>query len=149
MKPTNRMVIGYATGVFDLFHVGHLNLLRNAKALCDKLIVGVTTNELLLAEKEKHAVIDWPERCEILRHIDCVDVVIPQTSMDKLEAWRKLKFDVLFVGDDWYETPRWEQTEGQLNEVGVQIVYFPYTRGTSSTLINEILNERRTKLGMK
>lgn len=136
------MVLGYTTGVFDLFHIGHLNMLKNAKGMCDKLIVGVTTDELV-SYKHKKAVIPFEERIEIVRSIDCVDVAIPQRSMDKFEAWKKLKFDVMFVGDDWYATEKWEEYERQFAEVGVKIIYFPYTRGTSSTLINEVLTNLR------
>ncbi len=136
-------IIGYTTGVYDLFHIGHLNLLRNAKAMCDWLIVGVTTDELLLEYKKKKPVIPFVERCEILRHIDCVDVVVPQDDMDKFAMWEKLRFDVMFVGDDWHKTPKWEQFERQFQEVGVRIVYFPYTKGTSSTIINQVLEEKR------
>ncbi|MDP3013813.1 MAG: adenylyltransferase/cytidyltransferase family protein [Candidatus Subteraquimicrobiales bacterium] len=136
------MIIGYTTGVYDLFHIGHLNLLRNAKAMCDKLIVGVTTDELV-AYKLKKAVIPFTERLEIVRSIKYVDAVIPQETMDKLEAWKKLRFDVMFVGDDWYQNDKWKDIEEQFNHVGVKIVYFPYTKGTSSTLLNEILLKLR------
>ena len=137
-----KMVIGYTTGVFDLFHIGHLNMLKNAKAMCDKLIVGVTVDELV-AYKHKKAVIPFEERLEIVRNIECVDVAIPQTTMDKFEAWQKLRFDVMFVGDDWYGTDKWKDYEKQFNEVGVRIIYFPYTKGTSSTLINQTLRSLR------
>lgn len=139
------MIIGYTTGVFDLFHIGHLNMLKNAKAMCDKLIVGVTVDELV-AYKHKKAVIPFEERMEIVRNIECVDVAVPQTSMDKFEAWKKLRFDIMFVGDDWYGTNKWKELEKQLSEVGVRILYFPYTKGTSSTLINETLNALRKEL---
>jgi glycerol-3-phosphate cytidylyltransferase len=136
------MVIGYTTGVFDLFHIGHLNLLKNAKALCDKLIVGVTTDELV-SYKNKKSVIPFEERIEIVRNIKYVDAVIPQNSMDKLEACQKIKCDIMFVGDDWYGTEKWSKIEKELEEKGVKIVYFPYTKGISSTLINDILLEQR------
>lgn len=136
------MVIGYATGVFDLFHVGHLNMLKNAKNMCDKLIVGVTVDELV-AYKHKKSVIPFEERIEIVRSIEYVDVAIPQTTMNKFDAWQKLRFDVMFVGDDWYGSEKWEKYEKQFNEVGVKIIYFPYTKGTSSTLINETLMKLR------
>jgi glycerol-3-phosphate cytidylyltransferase len=139
------MIIGYTMGVFDLFHIGHLNILRNAKAMCDRLIVGVSTDELLFSYKNKRPVIPFDERCEILRSIKYVDAVIAQETMDKYEAWKKLKYDVIFVGDDWYKSERWEKIDTELKEVGVRIIYFPYTKGTSSTLINEILEERRRK----
>jgi glycerol-3-phosphate cytidylyltransferase len=136
------MIIGYTAGVYDLFHIGHLNLLRNAKAMCDKLIVGVSTDELV-SYKLKKAVIPFNERMEIIRSIRCVDAVIPQETMDKFEMWKKLKFDVMFVGDDWYKTDKWEQLDEQFKQVGVKIVYFPYTKGTSSTLLNQALANLR------
>jgi glycerol-3-phosphate cytidylyltransferase len=136
------MIIGYTTGVFDLFHIGHLNLLKNAKGMCDKLIVGVTTDELV-SYKNKKAVIPFEERIEIVRSIKYVDAAIAQENMNKFEAWKKLKFDIMFVGDDWFNTPKWQEFEKQFNEVGVRIVYFPYTKGTSSTLLNETLKKLR------
>jgi glycerol-3-phosphate cytidylyltransferase len=140
------MILGYTTGVFDLFHIGHVNLLRNAKSVCDKLIVGVTTDELLLEYKKKRTIIPFSERIEIVRSLKCVDAVISQEDMDKLAAWEKLKFDVMIVGDDWFNTPKWEHIESQFKEHGVRIIYFPYTKGTSSTLINRILIEERDRL---
>jgi len=136
------MVIGYTSGVYDLFHIGHLNLLKNAKGMCDKLIVGVTTDELV-SYKNKKAVIPFEERIEIVRSIKYVDAAIPQENMNKFEMWEKVKFDVMFVGDDWFNTPKWQEFEKQFREVGVRIVYFPYTKGTSSTLINETLKRLR------
>jgi glycerol-3-phosphate cytidylyltransferase len=135
-------VIGYTSGVYDLFHVGHLNLLINAKSLCDQLIVGVTTDDLV-TYKNKKAVIPFQERLEIVRSIKYVDTSIAQNDMDKFEAWKKLKFNVLFVGDDWYETEKWKKIEEKFISVGVKVVYFPYTKSTSSTLINETLNKLR------
>ena len=138
-------IIGYTSGVYDLFHIGHLNMLRNAKSLCDKLIVGVTTDDLVLY-KNKKAVIPFNERMEIVRSIEYVDAVIAQEDMDKFKLWEKLKFDVMFVGDDWYNSDKWNKLDKQIKEVGVEIVYFPYTKGTSSTLINQILNQKRSDL---
>lgn len=137
------MVIGYTSGVYDLFHIGHLNLLRNAKGMCDKLIVGVTSDELV-SYKNKQAVIPHSERMEIVRAINYVDSVVPQEDMDKFEMWKKLKFDVMFVGDDWYASEKWEALEEKFKEVGVRIVFFPYTKGTSSTLLNATLKKIRT-----
>lgn len=134
--------IGYTAGVFDLFHIGHLNLLRNARSLCDKLIVGVTTDELV-AYKHKRSVIPFTERIELVRACRFVDVVVPQETLDKFAAWEKLQFDVLFVGDDWYQNERWRTLEERFREVSVKVVYFPYTKGTSSTLINEVLQKLR------
>lgn len=136
--------VGYTTGVFDLFHVGHLNLLREAKEKCDHLIVGVTTDELV-SYKHKKAVIPFEERIRIVEAIRYVDEVTPQADMDKLGAWRRLEFHVMFVGDDWKGHPKWEEYERQFAEVGVEIVYFPYTKGTSSTLINETLLQIRNE----
>lgn len=140
---TNFM-IGYTSGVYDLFHIGHLNLLKNAKGLCDKLIVGVTVDQLV-KYKNKKPVIPFEERIEIVRNIKYVDAAIPQEDLDKFKMWEKLHFDVLFVGDDWYHSPRWDEMEKKFKDVGVRIVYFPYTKGTSSSLINETLTKLRDK----
>ena len=117
------MIVGYTSGVFDLFHVGHVNILRNAKSMCDKLIVGVTTDDLV-SYKGKKAVIPHEERMQIVRSIKYVDSVIPQESMNKFDMWKKLKYDVVFVGDDWYKVPKWEQIEEEFKEVGVRVVFF-------------------------
>ena len=138
------MVVGYTTGVFDLFHIGHLNLLKNAKSMCDKLIVGVTVDELV-KYKHKTAVIPFEERIEIVRNVKCVDAVVPQESMDKMNMWSKLKFDVMFVGDDWHDTEKWKKIEADFAEVGVRIIYFPYYKNQSSTKINNILTRNRNK----
>lgn len=137
------MIIGYTTGVFDLFHIGHLIMLKNAKSLCDKLIVGVTTDDLV-SYKGKKSVICFEERLEIVRSIKYVDAAVPQHSMDKLDAYNRLKFDIMFVGDDWYNTPKWQEIDEQFNKVGVKIIYFPYSKGTSSTLINQTLENLRS-----
>lgn len=139
-----KSVVGYTSGVYDLFHIGHLNLLKNAKGLCDKLIVGVTSDELV-AYKNKKAIIPHQERMEIVRNIRHVDSVVPQNDMDKFKMWQRLKFDVMFVGDDWFETEKWQELDEQFKEVGVKIIYFPYTKGTSSTLINQTLKDLRKK----
>tara|TARA_Y100000816_G_C25942943_1_gene491818 strand:- start:334 stop:753 length:420 start_codon:yes stop_codon:yes gene_type:complete len=139
------MIIGYTTGVFDLFHVGHLNIINNSKKMCDKLIVGVTTDELIQEYKKKNCVIPFKERVEIVSSIKGVDLVVPQENMNKVEAWKKIKFNIMFVGDDWYDTPKWNQIEKDLNLKGVKIVYFPYTKTTSSTLINKTLENLRNK----
>lgn len=138
--------VGYTTGVFDLFHIGHLTLLKNAKGLCDRLIVGVTVDELV-AYKNKKSVIPFAERLEIVRSIQYVDAAVPQYDMDKFAMWRKLHFDILFVGDDWHQSQKWMDLEQKFEEVGVQILYFPYTQGTSSTLINQTLKQLRAEDG--
>lgn len=136
------MVIGYTTGVYDLFHVGHLNLLKNAKGMCDKLIVGVTIDELV-EYKGKHAMIPFEDRIEIVRNIKYVDAAVPQYDMDKLTACKKLGATMLFVGDDWYATPKWKDYEKEFAENDIKIVYFPYTKGISSTKITQALKQTR------
>lgn len=130
--------IGYTTGVYDLFHIGHLNLLRKAKSLCDYLIVGVSTDDLV-GYKGKRSVIPFEERKAIVGAIKYVDEVVTQEDMDKIGAWKKYHFNVMFVGDDWKGTDKWNKIEADLKEVGAEVIYFPYTKGTSSTLINETL----------
>lgn len=132
------MIIGYTAGVYDLFHVGHLNLLKNARGLCDKLIVGVTTDDLV-KYKGKRAMIPFEDRMEIVRNIKLVDAVVPQSDMDKLSMCKKLGASILFVGDDWYGTEKWQAYEREFAEAGIKIIYFPYTKGVSSTLINQAL----------
>ena len=134
--------LGYTTGVFDLFHVGHVNLLRNAKALCETLVVGVSTDELV-AYKGKSPVIPFEERVEVVRACRYVDSVVPQDVLDKQLAWTKLKFDALFVGDDWHNHPSWRKFEEDFAPLGVRVIYFPYTKGRSSTLINNTLTTLR------
>jgi len=136
------MKIGCTTGVFDLFHIGHVNLLRNAKSLCDRLIVGVTVDELV-EYKGKKSVIPFDERIQVVRACKYVDTVIPQTSIDKIEAIKKINASLLFVGDDWYKAQSWTQMENQLNQLNCDVIYFPYSQGTSSTLINDTLTKLR------
>lgn len=138
---SNKKIIGYTTGVYDMFHIGHLNVLKCAKSLCDYLIVGVTTDELV-KYKNKKAVISFEERMEIIRSLKCVDAVVPQESMDKFLAWRKLKFDVMFVGDDWHDTDKWNSFEKEFEKCGVTIRYFPYTKHISSTKLRSIVNKK-------
>ena len=132
------MLIGYTAGVYDLFHIGHLNLLKNAKGMCDKLVVGVTTDDLV-TYKGKRALIPFEDRIEIVRSIKYVDAAVPQYDMDKLTACKKLGAQVLFVGDDWYGTEKWADYEKEFEENGIRIVYFPYTKGVSSTIISKTL----------
>jgi glycerol-3-phosphate cytidylyltransferase len=133
------MLFGYTTGVFDMFHIGHLKILERAKAECDQLIVGITTDELSLAEKGSRPIVPFYERRQIVSALRCVDLTVPQTSMDKRQAWESLRFDRMFVGDDWRGTPRWNALEGEFAELGVEIVYFPYTDSTSSTRLRDTL----------
>lgn len=138
------MIIGYTAGVYDLFHIGHLNLFKNAKGMCDKLIVGVTTDELV-QYKGKKPVIPFVDRIEIVRNIKYVDAAVAQEDMDKLTMCKKLKANILFVGDDWYQTEKWEQYEKEFNEAGIKIIYFPYTKGISSTQITKALRAIRSE----
>ena len=145
-KNINGIKIGYTTGVFDLFHIGHVNILKNSKELCDKLIVGVTTDELV-KYKFKKAVIPFSERIEIIRSCKYVDVAIPQYDMNKVDTIKRLKASFLFVGDDWYKTKKWKIQENELKKIKCKVIYFPYTKGTSSTLINKSLTKlRKNKL---
>lgn len=132
--------IGYTTGVYDMFHIGHLNLIKRAKELCDVLIVGVTVDELV-SYKGKQAIICFKERFEIVESLRFVDKVVPQVSMNKMEAWNELRFDAMFVGSDWKGTEKWTAYERQFSALGVDIVYFPYTPSTSSTKLREVLTK--------
>ena len=136
------MIIGYTTGVYDLFHIGHLNLLKNAKGMCDKLVVGVTVDELV-TYKGKKPMIPFEDRIEIVRSIKYVDAAVPQYDMDKLTACKKLGATMLFVGDDWYGTKQWREYEYLLSIEGIPVVYLPYTANISSTKILERLKKSR------
>ena len=138
-----KIIIGYTTGVFDLFHIGHLNILKKSKSFCDKLIVGVSRDKLVYKYKEKYPVISEKERFKIIESIKYVDYVVYQNSLDKFINFKKLKFDVMFVGDDWFSTPKWKNLDKQFLKIGVKIIYLPYTKSTSSTKINKILNKFR------
>ena len=143
MEMVNNYIIGYTAGVFDMFHIGHLNLLRNAKGLCDYLVVGVTTDEL--AEyKGKIPVIPYAQRAEIVRSIKYVDAVVPQKDMDKTLMCQKLGASFLFVGDDWYSTEKWRNYEIELEALGIKVVYFPYTDEISSTILRNKAIEKNT-----
>jgi glycerol-3-phosphate cytidylyltransferase len=135
-------IIGYTTGVFDLFHIGHLNILKHAKENCDYLIVGVSTDDLVESYKHKRPVIPFEERIEIVRSIRYVDEVVSQTNMDKYEAWQRLKFNRLFHGSDWKGSSMYNEIEQKFQSIGVEIVFFPYTSSTSSTLLSEILRKK-------
>tara|TARA_X000001036_G_scaffold203240_1_gene190906 strand:- start:847 stop:1278 length:432 start_codon:yes stop_codon:yes gene_type:complete len=140
-----KLIIGYTTGVFDLFHIGHVKILQKAKSLCDKLIVGVSTDNLVKKYKNKKPIIPFSERVEVIKNNRCVDLVVSQNSLDKLKSWKRLKYDVMFVGDDWYATKKWRDLDKEFKKNGVKIVYLPYTKKTSSTKINRILDNFRKK----
>jgi glycerol-3-phosphate cytidylyltransferase len=131
--------VGYAAGAFDLFHIGHLNILKHAKNECDYLIAGVVSDEMLRLTKGVDPVIPLAERIEIVRNIGYVDEAVAETVPDKLEMWRQLKFDVFFKGDDWRGTEKGMRLEREFAAVGVEVVYFPYTMTTSSTQLRRAL----------
>lgn len=129
--------IGYTTGVFDMFHVGHLNILRRAKEQCEHLVVGVSTDELVQHDKNKTPIIPFEDRMRIVQSIRYVDEVVPQINKDKMEAWRAIHFDAMFVGSDWQGTPQWNNFESQFDPLGVDIIYLSHTDGISSTILRE------------
>lgn len=131
--------VGYAPGVYDLFHVGHLNILRRAAERCDVLIAGVVSDEMAMAAKNRRPVIPLEERVAIVEQIRCVDAVHVETVPDKVDTWRVRPFDVIFKGDDWRGTAKGDRLERDLGSVGVQVVYLPYTIHTSSTLLRALL----------
>ena len=131
--------VGYTTGVFDMFHVGHLNIIKKAKEQCEYLIVGVSTDDLVENYKNKRPIIPFEQRIEIVSAIKYVDRAVAQTDMDKTVAWRELKFDAVFHGDDWKGSPLYGEIEKKLAELGVDMVFIKHTDGISSTLIAEKL----------
>jgi glycerol-3-phosphate cytidylyltransferase len=133
--------IGYTTGVFDLFHIGHVNILRRAKLKCDYLIVGVMTDDLCEEKKGRRPIVSFAERVEIVGSLRFVDEAVPEDELDKMAAWRKLKFHRIFKGDDWKGTPEWNTLEGQFSSVGVEVIYFPYTHHTSSSVLRRVLEQ--------
>ncbi|MGO1538769.1 MAG: adenylyltransferase/cytidyltransferase family protein [Leucobacter sp.] len=139
MRSTFRR-IGYAAGAFDLFHVGHLNLLRQARKSCDFLIAGVVSDEMLIQVKGVNPVIPTAERADIVRHISFVDEVYVENKPDKMDAWRDVGFNRFFKGDDWRGTGKALKLEREFARVGVKIVYFPYTAHTSSTVLRRALD---------
>ena len=128
-----------------MFHIGHVKILQRAKSLCDKLVVGVSTDALVKKYKNKKPIIPFSERVEVIKNNKCVDLVVSQNSLDKFKNWNKLKYDVMFVGDDWYATKKWRDLDKEFRKLGVKIVYLPYTKKTSSTKINKILDNFRKK----
>ena len=132
--------IGYTTGVFDMFHIGHLNILKRAKEQCEFLIVGVTTDELCFQRKEKYPIICESDRIAIVAELRCVDQVVLQENMDKLEAVKKYRADAVFVGSDWKGTDAWNKYEKEFAEVGCTVVYLDHTDGISSTILRDRLN---------
>ncbi len=136
------MIIGYTTGVFDMFHIGHLNILKRAKDQCDYLIVGVSTDELVQHDKNKSPIIPYADRCAIVESIKYVDKVVPQPDKNKFAAWERYHFNRMFVGSDWKGTEAWNRFEAQFSPVGVEIIYLDHTDGISSTILRDKLNNQ-------
>lgn len=130
---------GYTTGVYDMFHIGHLNILERSKEMCDFLLVGVTTDELCFKRKHKYPIVCEKERCAIVKAIRYVDDVVLQEDMDKLEAVKRYGCDVVFVGSDWKGTEAWKQYEYEFSKIGVDVVYLPHTDGISSSILRDKL----------
>ncbi|MEU9480423.1 adenylyltransferase/cytidyltransferase family protein [Streptomyces sp. NPDC048191] len=131
--------LGYAPGVFDLFHVGHLNILRQAREHCDRLIAGVCSDELVVRLKGRPPVVPLAERLDIVRSVRYVDETFVATVDDKLEIWKEVGFDVIFKGDDWRGTKLWSTLESEFSRLGVDVVFFSYTAHTSSTMLRRAL----------
>lgn len=135
-----KKVIGYTAGVYDMFHIGHLNVIKNAKGKCDFLIVGVSTDEVVEKNKNKKPIIPYEDRATIVEAIRYVDKVIPQTSYDiegKIRTVRDNKINIMFVGSDWQGTEKWNRIETELSKIGCKVVYLPHTDGISSTILRE------------
>lgn len=132
--------VGYTVGTFDMFHVGHLNLFIQAKKYCEHLIVGVHSDEWVMHCKNRPTVIPYEDRSAIVRAIHYVDEVVKNETRSKLEAWETLHFDVAFIGDDWKGTAVWNKIEAELNSVGCDVIYIPYTKGISTTELRERLS---------
>lgn len=135
-------VVGYTTGVFDLFHIGHLNILRKAKEQCDYLIVGVSTDELVQTYKHKTPNIPFQERLSIVAACRYVDKVVTQETMNKVEAWKDIQFNVMFHGDEWKGTDLYNNYEKEFAKLGVEIIYLPHTQGISSTLLTKKIHDK-------
>ncbi|WP_409252141.1 adenylyltransferase/cytidyltransferase family protein [Bacillus sp. SCS-153A] len=133
--------VGYTAGVYDLFHNGHLNLLKRAKEQCDYLIVAVSTDELVMKYKNKTPIIPYEERKAIVESIKYVDEVVPQVNRDKIEAYKKYNFDVMFVGDDWKGSDVFEKVDNFMRERGGCVEFLPYTQNVSSTILRDVLNK--------
>ena len=134
-------VIGYTQGTFDMFHIGHLNLKKKTKRHCDYLVVGVNSDDLVESYKNKRPIIPLDERVEIMRAIKYVDEVIVTNTLDKKEIWEKVRFNEIYIGDDWKGNERWEKTGKEMEQLGAKLVFLPYTKDTSSTMLREKLKE--------
>jgi glycerol-3-phosphate cytidylyltransferase len=142
----SKVRVGYVPGVYDMFHVGHLNILKNARLACDYLVAGVVSDERATTVKGKEPIVPLAERLEIVRGIRYVDDAVVEDVPEKLEMWRRLKFDVIIKGDDWRGTPKGDKLESDFAAVGVEVVYLPYTMHTSSTMLRQVLTSRVANL---
>ncbi len=141
--PSKKYKVGYTTGVFDMFHIGHLNILRRAKEQCEYLIVGVSTDELVEEYKNKTPIIPYENRKEIVESIKHVDKVVPQNTMDKIKAWEEIHFDAMFHGSDWKNSELYIKYQKEFEKIGVELVFLPHTDGVSSTeLIKKLKKEK-------
>jgi len=136
-----KKLIGFTAGTFDMFHIGHLNLIKNAKSRCDYLIVGVNSDQLVQEYKGKKVIVPLEERMEIIRSLKYVDEVMQIDSLDKKVSWNIKHYDLLFIGDDWKGNPRWESTRVEMEQYGVQTIFLPHTEGTTSTLLRDKLSD--------
>jgi len=132
------MIIGYTTGVFDLFHIGHLNIIRESKKKCDYLIVAVSNDQLAFKLKKRKPVIPFKERLTIIESLKYVNKAVEEKVDDKIDARKKYKFDIIFKGDDWKKTKKWKKLKKSLNKLNTKVVFLKYTKGTSSTLIKNV-----------
>lgn len=147
MNAHEKVVVGYAPGVYDLFHVGHLNILRRAKSQCDFLVVGVVSDDRVVAVKGQPPVIPLEERMELVEALDLVDKVVVDDSTDKVQMWERLHFDVIFKGDDWRGTPKGDRLEEGMASVGARVSYFPYTTHVSSTRLRALVEQANREGG--
>lgn len=137
---SKKFKVGYTTGVYDMFHIGHLNVIKRAKAQCEYLIVGVTTDELCFKRKNKYPIICEKDRMAIVSELRCVDQVILQESMNKIDAVKRYGVDAVFVGSDWKGTEIWQKYELEFDKAGCSVVYLNHTDGISSTILRNRLN---------
>lgn len=140
------MIVGYTSGVYDMFHIGHLNILKNAKSLCDFLIVGVSTDEVVIKNKNKCPIIPYSDRVKIVESIKYVDLVIPQDNYDaqgKIDVIKKYKVNILFVGSDWKGTEKWNNLEKELLKINCKVIYLPHTDGISSSILRNIISTEK------
>lgn len=134
--------IGYTQGVYDMFHIGHLNLINNAKKMCEYLIVGINSDKLVEEYKYKTPIINQENRREIVANIKAVDKAVIAHTLDKIQQWKRIGFDVIFIGSDWKGNPRWEHTEKELKKLNVDVIYLPHTEGISSTNLRKSVREK-------